>query len=291
MTSGIKVPLSLPVSSMSNQQNPLGNKTDYPTTVDPSVLFAVPRASAREMIGLSGDALPFTGVDVWNAWEFSWLDVRGLPRVAVLRLTVPCTSPSIVESKSLKLYLGGFALTPFTGPEAVRARVERDVGECVGAKVAVTLVDADDIERHGIAALPGESLDDQRIEMTVYREPVAAMLQARAGWVVEETLSTRLFRSLCPVTGQPDWASVVVAYRGPAIDHASLLRYLVAYREHPDFHEACVERIFRDVMVQCAPEGLGVHARFLRRGGIDINPWRATPRFGAAPGNPREARQ
>jgi 7-cyano-7-deazaguanine reductase len=270
---------------------PLGRGTDYPTTVDPAVLFPVPRAQARDAIGLSADALPFTGVDVWNAWEFSWLDVRGLPRVAVLRLTVPCASPNLVESKSLKLYLGGYALTPFTGPEAARARVERDVTDCVGAKVAVTLLDAHDIERHGIAVLPGESLDDQRIEASVYREPAAAMLQAGIGRVVEETLSTRLFRSVCPVTGQPDWASVVLAYRGPAIDHAALLRYLVAYREHPDFHEACVERIFCDVMARCKPEGLSVHARFLRRGGIDINPWRATPRFGAAPGNPREARQ
>lgn len=270
---------------------PLGRDTDYPTTVDPAVLFAVPRARARDAIGLAAGALPFTGVDVWNAWEFSWLDLRGLPRVAVLRLTVPCASPSIVESKSLKLYLGGYALTQFTGPEAARARVERDVTDCVGAKVAVTLLDAHDVERHGIAVLAGESLDDQRIEATVYREPRADMLQAQAATLVEETLSTRLFRSVCPVTGQPDWASVVVRYRGPAIDHAGLLRYLVAYREHPDFHEACVERIFRDVAARCAPEGLSVYARFLRRGGIDINPWRATPRFGATPGNPREARQ
>ena len=278
-------------TQLPTKATPLGRDTDYPTAVDPAVLFAVPRAQARDSIGLAADALPFTGVDVWNAWEFSWLDLRGLPRVAVLRLTVPCTSPHIVESKSLKLYLGGYALTQFTGPEAARARVERDVTDCVGAKVAVTLLDAHDIERHGIAVLPGESLDEQRIEATVYRGPEADMLQAQAGGVVAEALSTRLFRSLCPVTGQPDWASVVVSYRGPAIDHASLLRYLVAYREHPDFHEACVERIFCDVMARCAPEGLSVHARFLRRGGIDINPWRATPRFGAAPGNPREARQ
>lgn len=270
---------------------PLGRRSEYPTTVDPAVLFRVPRAQARDAMGLSGAALPFTGVDVWNAWEFSWLDLRGLPRVAVLRLTVPCTSPDIVESKSLKLYLGGYALTQFTGPEATRVRVERDVTDCVGAKVAVTLLDAHDVERQGIAALPGESLDEQRIEATAYSGPEADMLQAQTGGSVSETLSTRLFRSLCPVTGQPDWASVVVRYRGPAIDHASLLRYLVAYREHPDFHEACVERIFRDVQARCAPEGLSVYARFLRRGGIDINPWRATPRFGAAPGNPREARQ
>ena len=275
---------------MSQPLIPLGRQAEYPATVDPSVLFAVARAQARDLLGLDGGALPFTGVDVWNAWEFSWLDVRGLPRVAALRLTVPCTSPNIVESKSLKLYLGGYAMTPFTGPEAVRARVERDVSACVDAKVAVTLLDAHDVERAGIAALAGESLDDQRIEAHDYDSPRAELLVAN-GAITDETLHTRLFRSLCPVTGQPDWASVVLRYRGRAIEHAGLLRYLVSYRQHPDFHEACVERIFSDITARCAPQGLSVYARFLRRGGIDINPWRATPRFAEAPGNPREARQ
>ncbi|TAN07233.1 MAG: NADPH-dependent 7-cyano-7-deazaguanine reductase QueF [Rhodanobacteraceae bacterium] len=272
--------------------SPLGLKTDYPTTVDPAVLFAVPRAEARKAIGLDGAALPFTGADLWNAWEFSWLDARGLPRVAVLRLAVPCTSPNLVESKSLKLYLGGYAMTPFTGPEAVRARVERDVSACVGAKVAVTLLDPHDVERAGVASLAGESLDDQRIEASDYADPRPELLQAQVGMpAIEETLCTRLFRSLCPVTGQPDWASVVLHYRGAPIEHAGLLRYLVSYRQHPDFHEACVERIFADVMARCVPQGLSLYARFLRRGGIDINPWRATPRFAPTPGNPREARQ
>ena len=274
---------------MSGKSVPLGRDTEYPAIVDPAVLFPVARAQARDALGL-GTALPFTGVDTWNAWEFSWLDARGLPRVAVLRLTVPCTSPNIVESKSLKLYLGGYAMTPFTGPEAVRAGVERDVSACVGAKVAATLLDAHEVERAGIATLPGDSLDDQRIEADGYGPPLPELLVAN-GAAIEETVSTRLFRALCPVTGQPDWASVVLRYHGPAIDHAGLLRYLVSYRRHPDFHEACVERIFSDVAARCAPQGLSVYARFLRRGGIDINPWRATPRFAEAPGNPREARQ
>ena len=269
---------------------PLGRDTEYPVAVDPAVLFPVARALARDPLGFDAAVLPFTGVDTWNAWEFSWLDVRGLPRAAVLRLTVPCSSPNIVESKSLKLYLGGYAMTPFTGPEAVRARVERDVSACVDAKVAVTLLDAHDVERTGIDRLAGESLDDQRIEADGYGPPRPELLAAD-GAVINETLCTRLFRSLCPVTGQPDWASVVLRYRGPAIQHAGLLRYLVSYRQHPDFHEACVERVFSDVMARCAPEGLSVYARFLRRGGIDINPWRATPRFAEAPGNPREVRQ
>ncbi|MDE2053265.1 MAG: NADPH-dependent 7-cyano-7-deazaguanine reductase QueF [Xanthomonadaceae bacterium] len=275
---------------MSGKTVPLGRDTEYPATVDPVVLFPVARARARDPLGLDAAALPFTGVDTWNAWEFSWLDVRGLPRVAVLRFTVPCSSPNIVESKSLKLYLGGYAMTPFTGPEAVRASVERDVSACAGAKVAATLVDANDVERAGIGALAGESLDDQRIEADGYGPPRPELLVA-SGAIIDETLCTRLFRSLCPVTGQPDWASVVLRYRGPAIEHVGMLRYLVSYRQHPDFHEACVERIFSDVLARCAPEGLSVYARFLRRGGIDINPWRATPRFAEAPGNPREVRQ
>jgi len=275
---------------MAQQSIPLGRDAEYPAMVEPAVLFPVARAQAREPLGLDAAALPFTGVDTWNAWEFSWLDPRGLPRVAVLRLTVPCTSPNIVESKSLKLYLGGYAMTLFTGPEAVRARVERDVSACVDAKVAATLVDAHDVERAGVGALAGESLDDQHIEVDGYGPPRPELLEA-SGAITDETVCTRLFRSLCPVTGQPDWASVVLRYRGPAIERAGLLRYLVSYRRHPDFHEACVERIFSDVLARCAPEGLSVYARFLRRGGIDINPWRATPRFTEAPGNPREVRQ
>ena len=273
------------------EQNPLGRSTDYPARVDASVLFAIARSRSRDVLGLTSEALPFTGADFWHAWEFSWLDARGLPRVAVLRLAIPCASPNLVESKSLKLYLGGFAMTSFTGPEAVCKRVEQDVGACVGAKIAATLVDLAGIERAGVTPADGESLDDQRIEADAYGPPQADFLVARDGYIVEETLSTRLFRSLCPVTGQPDWASITLRYRGGAVDHAGLLRYLVSYRTHPDFHEACAERIFRDIHARCAPQGLAVHARFLRRGGIDINPWRATPRFAPAPGSTRTARQ
>lgn len=279
------------MSDTHDPANPLGRATAYPRDVDPGVLFAVDRAQARTPIGIDGANLPFTGVDLWNAWEFSWLDPRGLPRVAVLRLALPCASPNLVESKSLKLYLGGYAMTSCTGPIAIKARIERDLRACIGAPVVASLLDPLEVERAGIVPLAGESLDDQRIEVDGYGPPQPELLQARTGWTVEETLHTRLFRSLCPVTGQPDWASVTVQYRGPAIDRAGLLRYLVSYRSHHDFHEACVERIFSDIRARCAPEGLSVSARFLRRGGIDINPWRATPRFAAASGNPRESRQ
>jgi 7-cyano-7-deazaguanine reductase len=271
---------------------PLGRETEYPARVDPAVLFAVARAQARQPLGITRDALPFAGADIWNAWELSWLDARGKPRVAVAEIRVPCASPNIVESKSLKLYLGGYAMTRCDDAHAVRARIARDVSVCVGAEVAVELFEPDRFDHLGVASLAGESIDAAELAITHYDSPEPAQLRTRSrARVVEESLVSRLFRSRCPVTGQPDWASVQIRYRGMPIGHDGLLRYLVSFREHPDFHEACVERIFMDVVKRCAPLEVMVYARFLRRGGIDINPWRATPGFAATPANGREIRQ
>ena len=271
---------------------PLGRQVEYPETVDPSVLFRIARADAREPLGVDAVALPFTGADIWNAWEFSWLDERGKPRVAVAELRVPCDSPSLVESKSVKLYLGGYAMTRFDHPQDVRGRIGDDISAKVGAPVEVALLEPAAFDRLAVAGFAGESLDDQQIEISEYGTPQAAHLGVRDGArAVEEALVTRLFRSVCPVTGQPDWASVQVRYRGIPIDRAGLLRYLVSYRGHADFHEACVERIFRDIQQQCRPLSLLVYARFLRRGGIDINPWRGTPGFATMLANLRDARQ
>lgn len=271
---------------------PLGRQVEYPTTVDASVLFPIARTDAREPLGIGADPLPFTGADVWNAWEFSWLDGRGKPCVAVAELRVPCDSPNLVESKSVKLYLGGYAMTRFGHPQEVRGRIVDDVSGKVGAEVEVALLEPSAFDRLAVADLAGESLDDQPIDVSEYGPPHATHLGVRDGArVVEEALVTRLFRSVCPVTGQPDWASVQVRYRGVPIDRAGLLRYLVSYRGHADFHEACVERIFRDIQAQCRPLSLLVYARFLRRGGIDINPWRATPGFATTLANLRDPRQ
>ncbi len=271
---------------------PLGRPVEYPETVDPSVLFPIARAEARHPLGIDAGALPFTGADLWNAWEFSWLDERGKPCIAVVELRISCDSPTLVESKSLKLYLGGFAMTRFDEPQAVRDRIAVDVSACTGALVEVSLREPPEFERLRVRDLAGESLDDQQIEITEYAQPAPVHLGTRAGArPVEEALVTHLFRSRCPVTGQPDWASVQVRYRGIPIDRAGLLRYLVSYREHAAFHEACVERMFVDVQQRCRPLGLLVHARFLRRGGIDINPWRATPDFAATLANVRTLRQ
>jgi 7-cyano-7-deazaguanine reductase len=271
---------------------PLGRPVEYPATVDPSVLFPVARAEARKPLGVHVDALPFTGADIWNAWELSWLDARGQPRVAVAELRVPCDSPNLVESKSLKLYLGGYAMTRFEDAHHVRDRITRDVSVCVGREIGIALLEPADFERLQAADFPGESLDEQGLDIADYGSPNADHLRARPrARPLEEALVTHLFRSKCPVTGQPDWASVQIRYRGAPIDRAGLLRYLVSFRDHADFHEACVERMFTDVRQRCSPLALMVYARFLRRGGIDINPWRATPGFATTPANLRGTRQ
>ena len=266
---------------------PLGHATDYPDTYDASLLFAVPRAPQRHEIGIRGD-LPFTGADVWTAFEHTWLEPSGRPRIAIVMLTVPVTSPSIVESKSVKLYLGSFALSRFADAEAVRHTVARDVSEAVGAPVAVELWPQSAFATQALAELAGESLDELAIDVDRF-EVDPASLRA-SGPAVTETLRTDLFRSVCPVTGQPDYATIAIAYRGPRIDRAGLLRYFVSYRRHAGFHEHCAERIFVDLMARCRCEALSVHARFTRRGGLDINPFRTNAGLPVPP-NVRTPRQ
>ena len=267
--------------------SPLGHATEYAERYAPGLLFPVERALLRAELGLP-DALPFRGVDLWTAYELSWLDPAGRPQVAIATLAVPAASPRLVESKSVKLYLTAFNQTRFSSEAEVAAAIERDMSGAAGAAVGVTLT-----LPQGFAALPhaelaGESLDV--LPIAVHRfEPDPEALAA-GGPIVAELLTTRLFRSVCPVTGQPDYASVQLAYRGVRIDHAGLLRYLVSFRRHPGFHEHCVERIFVDVWRRCAPESLSVYARFMRRGGIDINPYR-TSGEGTPPSNARTARQ
>ena len=266
---------------------PLGHPTTYPDTYDAALLFPVPREPQRREIGVTG-TLPFTGADTWTAYELTWLDPQGKPQVAIATLVVPVTSPAIVESKSVKLYLGAFAQTRFDGVTEVAATIERDLAHATGGTVNVELDVPARFLSARIAELAGESLDD--LPATIQRYQLAPDLLAADGPVVEETLTTSLFRSLCPITFQPDFASVQLAYRGPAIDRAGLLRYLVSYRCHPGFHEHCVERIFVDVIARCRCDALSVYARFTRRGGIDINPFRTNAGL-AAPPNVRTPRQ
>jgi 7-cyano-7-deazaguanine reductase len=258
--------------------SPLGKATGYPDRYDPALLFSIARSEQRKAIGLSG-ALPFRGLDLWTAYEITWLDERGKPQLAVGSFGVPADSPSIVESKSLKLYLGSFAQEPHPGTLALERRIGDDLRHACGAEVTIALTPAAEFGRLAIEQLPGDSLDSLDAQIDVYE--LAPETLAATGANVEETLRTALFRSNCPITGQPDYADVMVRYRGPRIDRTGLLRYLVSYRKHAAFHETCVERIFVDLLERCRPDALTVYARFLRRGGIDINPFRSN--FESAP--------
>lgn len=266
----------------------LGKAADYPTAYDPTLLFPIARADNRTALGLS-DAPPFHGIDIWNAYELGWLDARGKPRVAMAEFRVPADSPKLIESKSFKLYLGSLAQHRVASSDALRALLASDLSQAAGAAVSVMLtpVTASNLQ---FAALPGEVIDDLPCAIEHYGPPRPELLQHDTETVVEEALVSHLLRSNCPVTGQPDWGSVQISYRGPRIDRAGLLRYLVSFRQHSDFHEHCVERIFIDVLQHCAPAQLSVYARYTRRGGLDINPWRSNRR-GVEPGNPRLLRQ
>lgn len=266
---------------------PLGHATDYPDTYDASLLFVVPRAPQRAEIGLRG-ALPFTGADVWTAYEHTWLDLAGKPEVAVVSFAVPVTSPSIVESKSVKLYLGSFAQSRFASAADVSARIGHDLSAATGADVTVNLIPPASFAAFTLAELEGDSIDG--IATAVDRYEVDPRLLRAGGDDARETLRTDLFRSVCPVTGQPDYASISIAYAGPRIDRAGLLRYVVSYRQHAGFHEHCAERLFTDLISRCGCRELTLIARFTRRGGLDINPFR-TNTGAPPPPNVRTPRQ
>jgi len=254
----------------------LGKTSVQPAAYDPALLFAVPRASAREALGIDASApLPFVGQDVWTAYELSWLDARGKPMAAMGELRVPAASPHLVESKSLKLYLNGFNAERLESADALRARVVEDLSRATGAQVSLELIGRNSPFGPSVTRA-GESLDALDLSIEHYGPPLPELLTSDPERRVEETLATDAFKSNCPVTGQPDFASVWIRYRGARIDRAALLRYLVSYREHAALHEQCVERIFCDLQSRCSPDALAVAARFTRRGGLDINPQRAS---------------
>lgn len=253
----------------------LGQATDYPDHYDPALLFPIARSEGRVAIGLSGADLPFYGVDVWTHYEVSWLDAQGKPLVALAEIRVPATSPCLIESKSLKLYFNSLNFQRFDASADFLACVEKDLAQVAQAPVQLRLVLPHEYAAVAIADLSGECLDDLPLQCTEFvLNPET--LTANAEQVVEETLYSHLLRSNCPVTNQPDWGSVMIRYRGPAIDRTGLLAYIVSYRNHADFHEQCVERIFMDITRRCRPEELTVYARYTRRGGLDINPFRSS---------------
>ena len=265
----------------------LGQQSAYISQYTPSLLQPVPRSLNRDDLGLRGE-LPFQGSDVWTLYELSWLNAKGKPVVAIGEVFVPATSPNLIESKSFKLYLNSFNQTRCDSLEAVQALLVQDLSGCAGAPVSVTLFTLDQAT-HQIAQLPGECIDNLDIEVDGY-EFDETLLQGAAGHeIVEETLHSHLLKSNCLVTSQPDWGSVVIHYRGPRLDREKLLRYLISFRQHNEFHEQCIERIFTDLKHFCAPEKLTVHARYTRRGGLDINPFRSD--WEPVPANLRLIRQ
>lgn len=266
---------------------PLGRDSAYPEQYDAGLLYPIPRAANRTPLGIEVDALPFVGEDEWHAFEVSWLNSRGKPIVAVARFRLPASSPNLIESKSWKLYLNSFNQSRFYSRQEVMETLANDLAVAAGAEVSVELFDVDASE---LAAqqLPGECLDDLDIAISDYTPSSDHLVVGNE--IVEETLYSHLLKSNCPVTGQPDWGSVLIRYKGPKLDREGLLRYLIGFRQHQDFHEHCVEHIFTDLMTQAKPTQLLVLARYVRRGGLDISPWRATP--GLTPPTPlRLARQ
>jgi len=258
---------------MSLENAPLGHHVAYPSQYDASLLFPIARSINRSSLNLPA-ALPFSGVDIWNAYELSWLDKKGKPHVGLATFTVPADSPNIIESKSFKLYLNSFNQTRLDDVEQLRSHLISDLSQAAGSPVGVHLILPAQFSALTMQEMEGDYLDDIEIDVDSY-SPDASVLRIASDAIVTETLASRLLKSNCPVTGQPDWASVQIHYRGKQLDRAALLRYLVSFRNHAEFHEHCVERIFTDIMNACQPEELTVYARYTRRGGLDINPWRS----------------
>ncbi len=274
----------------SPSSSPLGKPSSYSTQYDPSLLFPIARQGKRDELGLNG-TLPFFGMDIWNAYELSWLNMRGKPQVAIARFMVPADSPNIIESKSLKLYLNSFNQTKLGGTDALLELLRIDLSAGFGAPIQIALATPDVFGNAMMAELDGMSLDRLDIEVDEYVPDAALLTANHEESPIEETLVSHLLKSNCLVTGQPDWASVQIHYVGAPISHEGLLRYVIGFREHHEFHEQCVERIFTDILRQCKPQKLAVYARYTRRGGLDINPWRSNFSSAKPPSNARSARQ
>ena len=271
------------------EHSPLGKSSEYISTYSPQLLFPISRVAKWNELGLTAETLPYKGVDFWNCYELSWLTPSGKPVVAIGEFAIPADSPNIIESKSFKLYLNSLNQTAFASWDEVQATLARDLSAVAGKPVAVRLRSLGEVSAEGVATLPGQCIDELDIRVSQYEQPQPELLRCDASRVVEERLHSHLLKSNCPVTGQPDWGSLVVQYRGAALDHASLLAYLVSFRQHADFHEQCVERIFLDLQRLLQPQSLSVYARYVRRGGLDINPYRSSEAI--TPDNARLARQ
>lgn len=267
----------------------LGKATEYTSQYQPTLLQAVPRSLNREELNLNAGSLPFYGEDVWYGFEVSWLNAKGKPIVRIAEFKFPCTSPNIVESKSFKLYLNSFNQTKFASEQDVITAMVKDLSATSGADAKVNLFPVDNCPALAIKPLEATCIDELDVEMENYQLNPSLLALHQNGEHVEESLVSHLLKSNCLITNQPDWATIYIQYAGKKICHQSLLKYLISFREHNEFHEQCVERIYCDLMQHCQPETLTVYARYTRRGGLDINPLRASTNINAP--EARTARQ
>ncbi|WP_375326586.1 NADPH-dependent 7-cyano-7-deazaguanine reductase QueF [Candidatus Tisiphia endosymbiont of Nemotelus uliginosus] len=266
----------------------LGKKTEYVTTYDPTLLFPIARASQRQELTCNQDNLPFFGVDIWNAYEISWLNLQGKPQVMIGEFYIPANSQYIIESKSLKLYLNSFNNSKFESIDKIKHLLLQDLSHLVQAKINITLLPLNIPYRFEV--LPGKNIDHLEIQCENYPAADKSLIKYYNTHIVEEIYSD-LLRTNCPITNQPDWGSISIKYSGKKIDHASLLKYIISFRNHNEFHEQCVERIFMDIYSITRPEYLAIYARYTRRGGIDISPYRSSDHNFLIPSNKRLIRQ
>jgi len=267
--------LTKPLTNRGSAVNSLlGQATPYCTQYDATLLFPIPRQEKRDELGFDLHSLPFKGLDIWTAFEVSWLNPKGKPNAVIAEFAFPADSHNLIESKSLKLYLNSFNGTRFENQQQVEELFIKDLSLACGDSVDV-LIRGLDFDETLTGVLPGENLDSLDIEVTDYQVNPILLTAEPSSEKVSETLNSHLLKSNCLVTGQPDWGSVVIRYEGMPINHENLLKYFISFREHNEFHEQCVERIFTDIMKQCKPDNLTVYARYVRRGGLDINPYRS----------------
>jgi 7-cyano-7-deazaguanine reductase len=267
----------------------LGKQVDYEFEYNPDLLQGVPRSLSRDTLNLACSGLPFDGIDTWTGYELSWLNLKGKPNVAILECHVPITSKNLIESKSFKLYLNSFNQTKFASAEDVRQVLQADLSACAGEPVEVKLILPEQFSSLQFQEFNGTLLDSLDVEIDQYSPNTQYLTVAKNETGVEETLVSHLLKSNCLITSQPDWASIQIRYKGNAIEHEGLLKYLISFRQHNEFHEQCVERIYNDIMQHCQPDKLTVCARYTRRGGLDINPFRSN--YEAPYANHRQARQ
>ena len=267
----------------------LGKQVDYEFEYNPDLLQGVPRSLSRDTLNLAGSGLPFDGIDTWTGYELSWLNLKGKPNVAILECHVPITSENLIESKSFKLYLNSFNQTKFASAEDVRQVLQADLSACAGEPVEVKLILPEQFSSLQFQEFNGTLLDSLDVEIDQYSPNTQYLTVAKSEAGVQETLVSHLLKSNCLITSQPDWASIQIRYEGKAIEHEGLLKYLISFRQHNEFHEQCVERIYNDIMQHCQPDKLTVCARYTRRGGLDINPFRSN--YEAPYANHRQARQ